>query len=84
MKQCPISHCCDRYSSGDNKPPNEHVRVTIPCVSWVAMTCDMGVELEMWLGHKDGIACDLNKINKIKESVKNKVDWGTNGIDEPD
>jgi len=36
---CPVQDLCQHFSSGDNKPPNAHVRLTIPCVGWVTMNC---------------------------------------------
>ncbi len=61
MKNCPISDICDEYESGDNKPPNHHVRHTTPCKKFLKGDCECGAYLQWWLGGKKGISCRLDK-----------------------
>lgn len=64
MKNCPIAYCCGDYKSGDNKPPNEHVRSIIPCKKFLSGECECGAYLQWWLEGKKGIACSLDKHRK--------------------
>jgi len=68
MKNCPISEVCPHYESGDNKPPNNHVRLTVPCVKFVNMSCDMATSIRLFMG--ETIACDIEKIKRIKGRIK--------------
>ena len=46
LKQCPISDICVNYISGDNKPPNHHVRTSIPCVRFLDFSCELSVQIQ--------------------------------------
>ena len=70
MKVCANQELCPNYQTGDNRPPNHHVRVTVPCTTYTDMTCDMGTRLEVWNNGGNGIACDIGKISKIKRALK--------------
>ena len=72
---CYLSGCCPHYKSGDNKPPNEHVRSTIPCVKFLDMSCEMCLAVRLFFGEE--IACNINKHVLIKEGVyaKEKGKW---------
>lgn len=57
---CYIQESCPEYESGDNKPPNHHVRSTIPCKKTMA-DCDMDIKLRLWYG--ETIACKVKGVN---------------------
>ncbi len=40
MKLCPLSEECRDFTTGNNKPPNHHIRTTEPCKSWLDMSCE--------------------------------------------
>ena len=65
MRICDIQHKCKRYSSGDNRPPNEHVRLTVTCAE-IFKDCEMYIKLRLWDGQV--IACNLEKVNRIRGS----------------
>ncbi len=64
MDNCYIAHSCPNYESGDNKPPNEDVRVRIPCVKFINDSCKMCLDLR--LHHGETMACDVDKIKRVK------------------
>ena len=64
MKVCYLSDSCPHYSSGDNKPKNHHVRVTVPCVKFLDMSCEMDISIRLFYGEE--IACEVGKIRRIK------------------
>jgi hypothetical protein len=68
IKNCAISYICPKYDSKSNKPPNEHVRATVPCVKYLDMSCEMGVNLEIW-NTGEGISCNIEKIKRVKSSL---------------
>ena len=64
-KLCEIQERCPHYSSGDNKPPNHHVRSFTPCVKTLDYSCKMDIKIRLWLGEE--IACDLDKVRRLKK-----------------
>ena len=67
MPICPIQDVCNKYLSGDNKPPNHQVRLTVPCKDWLSMECEMGTRLQVWMNNGEGIACSIAKHSKVKK-----------------
>ena len=65
MKKCPEWETCTRYNSGDNKPPNQNVRVNHPCILFNGEFCDDSI-----VGAKIGGACNIEKRNKAFKKVK--------------
>ena len=63
-KLCEIQERCPKYDSGDSKPPNHHVRMSVPCVKSLNYSCDMDTQIRLWLGEE--IACNLEKIRRLK------------------
>ena len=45
MKICLCQESCIHYRTGDNKPPNHHLRMFIPCKLWMKYTCKVIQEL---------------------------------------
>lgn len=64
MKTCYLCDTCPHYTSGDNKPSNHHVRVTVPCTKFLDMSCEMDINIRLFYG--ETIACDINKMRRIK------------------
>lgn len=48
MKTCQLQDICKVYNSGDNKPPNHHVRLTVPCKKFLACDCEMYLLWMSW------------------------------------
>lgn len=71
MKICAIQDLCPLFSDGSNKPPNHHVRMTVPCIKYIDMSCEMGVRIQEFLGGP--IACNLEKIRRAKKEVNNEI-----------
>ena len=67
-ENCYLSGQCPHYKSGDNKPPNEHVRSTIPCVKFLDMSCEMSVSVRLFFGEE--IACNIDKMKRLKENAR--------------
>ena len=65
MKNCEIAEVCPHYESGDNKPPNNDVRNKIPCVKFLKMSCEMGVNIQIFL-RGEGISCNIEKVKRLK------------------
>ena len=65
MKVCPIQEICEQY---DNKQEEKDhfMRLMCPCNEFLAMSCDMGVQLQMFITGAP-IACSIDKIQKMKE-----------------
>jgi len=59
MKICPVQYNCPHFETGDNKPPNEHVRNTIPCTKFINDICPLPTDIRLFFG--ETIACDINK-----------------------
>ena len=72
IKICLVQDLCRHFKSGDRKPPNHHVRETIPCVHWIALDCEKIQSLVEVYQYATGeeIACDLKKIQRIKKVLK--------------
>lgn len=67
LKLCPIQEECQFYESGDNKPPNHHVRKTVICPHWLKLDWEicqyMSYVAAVAIEGKD-LACDINKVKK--------------------
>lgn len=61
MKLCVLQENCFKYDSGSNKPPNHHVRCTIPCIYFLQSNCDKYLEWAYANGVK--IACSIKEVN---------------------
>ena len=68
MKFCPIQELCQEYTTGDNKPPNHHLRITLPCKLFLDFSCEESVRIQIFLG-KD-MSCDIEKVNRIRKGLK--------------
>ena len=66
-RNCYLSENCPHYLSGDNKPPNHHVRVTIPCVKYVRDECDMSMHIQLFFGEE--IACNIEEVRRKRENL---------------
>ena len=66
LKNCPLSEICVMYKSGGRKPPNNDVRNKIPCKSFLDVSCEMGMSLELWLAGPNGISCDIEKVKRLR------------------
>jgi len=64
MKTCYLCDTCPYYDSGDSKPTNHHVRITIPCVKYLDMSCQIDTDVRLFYG--ETIACDINKMRGLK------------------
>jgi len=67
MKICPIQDLCQDYSNG-TKRKSHHLRITEPCKSFLDMSCEMSIKIQLFLGEE--LACDINKIRRIKGELK--------------
>ena len=65
LSLCPIQYRCEKY---ENSSPDrsEFVRCTHPCNEFVAVKCDMAIQLEMFLA-TEPIACAIDKHKTMKE-----------------
>ncbi|KKL48711.1 hypothetical protein LCGC14_2322810 [marine sediment metagenome] len=61
---CPIQEDCKWFTTGDNKPPNHHVRLTHPCIHFNGEWCEDTV-----VGAKEGDACDITKRHELFKQV---------------
>jgi hypothetical protein len=59
IKVCDLQEICSKYETGDNRPPNEHVRSGVPCKKYLQSDCDMYLYWMNWQGIP--IACSINK-----------------------
>ncbi len=66
MLLCPIQEECPQFNNGTKRKVH-HIRISEPCKGWLDMTCEMGINLRLWLEPDQPIACNLDKIKKIKE-----------------
>ena len=74
IKICPLQDVCKHFKSGDTKPPNHHVRATIPCTHWIILDCEKMmplVEVYQWASGEI-FACELAKRAKIYKKIKGK------------
>ena len=67
MKLCPIQELCPHYTNGSKRKVH-HIRLTDSCKKWLDMSCGMGVSLQVFI--KGPIACDIQKIKRIKGGLK--------------
>ncbi len=65
---CHLQESCPHFDSGDNKPPNHHVRVTVPCKKYLADSCEMSMQVRVFFG--ETVACDIAKVAKVKKTFK--------------
>jgi len=61
MKNCQIADNCPDYTTGDNRPPNHHVRATVPCVEFLKGTCHIAALIQWKIEGSKGISCPLDK-----------------------
>tara|TARA_R100001530_G_scaffold110835_2_gene78063 strand:+ start:5560 stop:5802 length:243 start_codon:yes stop_codon:yes gene_type:complete len=66
-KNCYLSGHCPYYSSGDNKPPNEHVRMTVPCIKHINDECEMSFRVRQFFGEE--IACNIEQVRRKRETI---------------
>ena len=68
IKICMAQDICEDFLSGSNKPPNHHVRATVPCTQWIGLDCEVISELLAVIRKATGeeAACDIKKIKRIK------------------
>jgi len=59
MPTCQLQEQCHKYDSGDNKPSNHQVRVSVPCIHFLQSNCSMYLEWMYW--QDEEIACDIKK-----------------------
>jgi len=64
---CPIQHLCLKYNSGSNKPPNHHVRETVPCRDFLDMSCEESNRIQIFLG--ETLTCDITKVERIRREI---------------
>jgi hypothetical protein len=62
MEICIVQFRCPHFESGDNKPPNEHVRFTVPCMKFINSTCETPSYLAWFFGEPD--ACNIADRNE--------------------
>jgi len=62
IDKCPIQDTCTQYNSGDNKPPNHHVRETILCSK--TKHCEAFAWNMKWLA--SGPSCNISKVKRLK------------------
>lgn len=67
MPLCPIQDLCPHFKSG-NKPPNQDVRNKFPCQSFLDMSCEESIRIQLYLG--ETIACDIKEVKKKKKALK--------------
>ena len=67
-KNCYLSENCPHYDSNSSRPPNHHVRNTIPCVKFLDMSCEMSVSVRLFFGEE--IACNIDKMKRLKETAR--------------
>ena len=64
MKNCKERYTCGRFWSGDTKPPNQDVRHRYMCFYWNGEYCTDNIA-----GVKEGDACNLEKVRRIKKNA---------------
>ncbi len=64
MPNCPISELCQNYTNGTKRRVH-HIRLTEPCTLFLDMSCALSIEIQLACG--ETLACDIEKIKKIKE-----------------
>ena len=64
LPECPIQEQCQNYKSGNNKPPNNDVRNKVPCRSFLDMSCQMSLDIQLYLG--ETLTCDIEMVKKIR------------------
>ena len=69
-KICYLQGDCPFYSSGDNKPPNNHVRCTVPCMKHTDDSCKMITDIRLFFG--ETISCDISKQHKAIKELHNE------------
>ncbi len=67
MKICYIQESCSKFTTGDNKPPNHHVRLVTPCKYTLDATCEMDISLRLW--HGETLACEIKKVRRMKNEL---------------
>ncbi len=72
MRNCPLSDLCCDYSTGDNRPPNNHIRVFVPCIFFLDMTCEVSILAQEKVSGKP-VACPINKGRKERDGNKNRT-----------
>ena len=65
MIKCEEWEVCTRFDSGDNKPPNHHVRLSFPCIHFNGEFCEDKI-----VGARVGDACSIEKRNKALKKVR--------------
>ncbi len=65
MKLCAIQDVCLDFTTGDNKPKNNDVRNKVPCVSWLDMSCETGLDIYFKI-KGEYPACNIKKIRRLK------------------
>ena len=71
LRLCLVQDVCGHFATGDNRPHNHQVRVTIPCQRWMAMDCEklpLLAELQEFTTGQI-FACNIEKIRKIKREL---------------
>ena len=63
IKLCYLQELCVDFRSGDTKPPNHDVRTKIPCQSFLDMSCELSVLMQIKCG--ETLACPIDK--KVKK-----------------
>jgi len=66
MKNCPVSDICPDYKTGNNKPPNHHVRSIVPCEEFLKGTCHIAALIQWKVEGSKGISCRLDKHKEDK------------------
>jgi len=64
---CELQESCSKYSDGKHKRKPHHVRVTIPCVGFIASDCPMYIYWESW--NDRPISCNIEEVRKKKEKL---------------
>ena len=67
MNTCYLSDSCPHYGSGDNKPPNHQVRLTVPCVKFLK-GCEMDMSVRFFYG--ETIACNIADVREKKRRLE--------------
>jgi len=59
---CYLSDSCPHYVG--NEPANHYARVTVPCVKFLDMSCEMDINVRLFYGEE--ISCNIDKIHRLK------------------
>jgi len=65
---CYLQDICPKYTSGDNKPANHYVRLTVICFGCLKLDCELYIQMMSFFG--ETIACDPVKIRRIRKGVR--------------